>query len=161
VILYQPSKVTFLGEAGSMAIPSDKYAQRTISWAKFRLGSEEFFFFNTHLPHNHGEASSPNTHAEIAQMLLAKREELGAASLPTVVVCDCNPFASNGHWEGSFEDNLGWAGIAKVYQAVGNPGYSGLDKIFASSDHWTWANGADQGTGGSDHPAIAADLTIL
>jgi len=50
-------------------------------------------------------------------------------------------------------------GFKKAYQARGNPGYSGLDKIFVSS-HWTWSNGADQGTGSSDHPAIAVDLRL-
>jgi len=116
-------------------------------------------FFNTHLPHNHGAAASRNTHALIARDLLLKRTELGAADMPTVVVGDCNPFASSGAADGSFESNLVDAGFQKVYQARGNPGYGGLDKIFASA-HWTSSNGADQGTGTSDHPAIAVDLTV-
>jgi hypothetical protein len=38
-------------------------------------------------------------------------------------------------------------------------GIPGLDKIFASEEHWT-GSGADAGTGRSDHPAIIADLTF-
>ena len=40
-------------------------------------------------------------------------------------------------------------------------GYAGLDKIFASEGDWIWMNAKDVGTGSSDHPAIAADLTLL
>ena len=75
----------------------------------------QFFFFNTHLPHNHNEAANPNTHSIIANMLLDKREELGAGQSPTIVTGDCNPFASAGASEGSFEDNLKAGGIIKVY----------------------------------------------
>jgi len=165
-IFFNPSKVSSL-ESGWMAIPRDDYAPRTITWAKFRIirgeGEErdsDFYFFNTHLPHNHGEAASRNTHARIARMLLAKRDEIGAASAPSVVVGDCNPFASSGAQEGSFESNLVSAGFEKAYEARGNPGYSGLDKVFASRAHWAASDGADRGTGGSDHPAIAVDLTM-
>jgi len=164
-IFFDPSKVSSL-ESGWMMIPRDNFAQRTITWARFRIagapgeGRSDFFFFNTHLPHNHGEATSRNTHARIARMLLEKRDELGAASAPSVVVGDCNPFASNGAQEGSFESNLVSAGFVKLYEAKGNPGHGGLDKIFASRAHWAAANGADRGTGGSDHPAIAVDLTM-
>jgi len=94
-------------------------------------------------------------------MLLKKREELGAASMPTVVTGDMNPFASNGASEGSFESNLVAGGFDKSYQARGNPGYGGLDKILHSRSHWTSSKGADQGTGRSDHPAIAVDLTLI
>jgi len=121
----------------------------------------EFWFFNTHLPHRHGEASDPNTHAQIGRMLLAKRIELGAENSPTIVVGDCNVFASEGAPDGSFESNLAEGGIIKIYEATGRTGgYAGLDKIFASEDYWT-GSGADVGTGKSDHPAIAADLTLL
>merc|ERR1712232_67394 len=159
-MFYNPNKVTLVdGSVGHMSIPRDNYAARTIVWAKFRVNSSEFLFFNTHLPHNHNEASSRNTHARIAQMLLRKRWELGADDVPTVMTGDMNPFASNGASEGSFESNLEAAAFTKAYQAKGNPGYRGLDKIF-SSPHWTPSNGADQGTGRSDHPAIAVDLTL-
>merc|ERR1712129_260839 len=47
-------------------------------------------FFNTHLPHNHGQARSKNTHARIARSLLKKRAELGAGNMPTVIVGDMN-----------------------------------------------------------------------
>jgi len=161
-ILYNSDKVTYVdGSAGTMSIPRDNYAQRYISYAKFKHGGTEFWAFNTHLPHNHNEASSRNTHARIAQMLLQKREELGAASMPTVVTGDMNPFASNGASEGSFESNLVAGGFDKSYQARGNPGYGGLDKILHSRNHWTSSKGADQGTGRSDHPAIAVDLILI
>jgi len=161
-ILYNSNKVTYVdGSAGTMDIPRDNHAQRYISFAKFRLGSKEFWAFNTHLPHNHNEASSRNTHAQIAQMLLQKRVELGAANMPTVVTGDMNPFASNGASAGSFETNLVAGGFQKSYQGRGNPGYGGLDKILHSRSHWTASNGADQGTGRSDHPAIAVDLTLI
>merc|ERR1711865_657422 len=115
----------------------------------------------THLPHNGCAASSTNTHAQIAQQLLAKRGELGASNTPTVITGDCNPFASSGSSQGSFENNLASGGIAKRYQGTGQfGGYGGLDKIFASDDHWTASNGADHGTGSSDHPAISVDLAL-
>jgi len=159
-ILYNPSLVSYVeGSSGWITIPRDDYAERTVTYARFRLGNSEFWFFNTHLPHNHNQATSRNTHARIAQRLLSKREELGAGSAPTVITGDCNPFASSGASEGSFESNLIAAGFEKSYQARGNPGYSGLDKIFASG-HWSSANGADHGTGSSDHPAITVDLTL-
>jgi len=121
----------------------------------------EFWFFNTHLPHRHGEASDPNTHAQIGRMLLAKRIELGAENSPTIVVGDCNVFASEGAPDGSFESNLAEGGIIKIYEATGrNGGHAGLDKIFVSKDDWT-GSGSDVGTGSSDHPAIAADLTLV
>merc|ERR1712241_1549331 len=160
-ILYNPSMVSLVqGSPGMMKIPRDDYAERTITWAKFMLGSTEILFFNTHLPHNHGQARSRNTHAGIARSLLRKREELGAVNMPTVAVGDMNTFASQGASEGSFESNLIDAGWHKSYQARGNPGYAGLDQIFATS-HWTSSNGADRGTGGSGHPAIAAYVTLI
>jgi hypothetical protein len=124
-----------------------------------------FWFFNTHLPHNHNEAVDQNTHAKIGRMLLAKRIELGAGSSPTIVVGDCNPSASSGAPDGSFESNLAEGGIRWIYTGTGietatgtvggNPAH---DKIFASEE-WT-GSGADVGTGSSDHPAITADLTL-
>merc|ERR1719277_633218 len=60
---------------------------------------------------------------------------------------------------GSLEDNLERAGWHKAYQARGNPGYVGLDKIFCT-EHWRSFNGKDRGTGRSDHPAISVDLTL-
>jgi len=159
-IFYKSDRVSLVAESGGqMRIPRDNYANRYITWAKFRHGSTEFWFFNTHLPHRHGEASDRNTHARIAQMLLSKRNNLSAGNMPTVITGDCNPFASNGASRGSFESNLVAAGFEKSYQAEGNPGFVGLDKIFASP-HWRSSNGADQGTGSSDHPAIAVDLTL-
>jgi hypothetical protein len=79
----------------------------------------EFWFFNTHLPHNLGAATDKNTHATIGQMLLNKRIELGAGSSPTIVVGDCNPFASSGASNGSFESNLAQGGIKKIYTGTG------------------------------------------
>jgi len=145
-----------------MKVARDCYAQRTITFAKFRTtdGNREFWFFNTHLPHNGCDATSRDTHAEIARMLLQKRRELGAESMPTVVTCDFNPFASSGSSQGSFESNLASAGIEKAYEGRGTfGGYAGLDKIFYSPQ-WTASNGADHGTGSSDHPAIIADLAL-
>jgi len=160
-ILYNPGKVSYVeGTGGYMQIPNDNYAERTVTWAQFRTGGAAWWFFNTHLPHPHGAAASRNTHAGIANMVLQKRRELGAGDSATVVTGDMNPFASSGASEGSFESNLVAGGFFKAYQGRGNPGYGGLDKIFASSAHWTASNGADHGTGGSDHPAIAVDLTL-
>jgi len=164
-ILYDSDRLQEL-ERGSMTIPRDDYAQRAITWGKFRVlrgagAGSEFWFFNTHLPHRQNQASDPNTHARIGRMLLSKRDELGAATDPVIVVGDCNPFASAGASEGSFESNLAQGGITKVYEGRGNTGgFSGLDKIFASQQHWNWSNASDRGTGRSDHPAIAADLTL-
>lgn len=162
-ILYNPGLVTLVfGSGGFMDIPKNCYAQRTITWARFQFGrgGSDFWFFNTHLPHNGCEASSTDTHARIAKMLVNKREELGAASMPTAVVCDCNPFASSGSNDGSFESNLATAGIRLAYMGRGTQGgYAGLDKIFAS-DHFTDLGGTDHGTGSSDHPAITADLVL-
>jgi len=159
-ILYNPAQVSLVDDSGGwMDIPRDNYAQRTITWGRFMFGSTDFYFFNTHLPHPHGAASSRNTHAEIAQQLIQKRRELGAVNTPMVVVGDCNPFASAGATAGSFESNLEANGFFKAYMAQGNTGgYAGLDKIFAS-DTWTPSNGRDEGTGSSDHPAISVDLT--
>ena len=89
-----------------------------------------------------------------------KRNELGAGGQPTIVVGDCNPFASGGASEGSFESNLASRGIPLVYMGTGQfGGYGGLDKIFATTD-WTTIDAGDRGTGGSDHPAISASLRL-
>jgi hypothetical protein len=55
----------------------------------------------------------------IAQMLLDKRIQLGAGSVPTIVVGDCNPFASSGASNGTFESNLAEGGIEKIYTGTG------------------------------------------
>jgi len=161
-ILYNPSMVSLVqGSPGMMKIPRDGVAERTITWAKFMLGSREILFFNTHLPHNHGQARSKNTHARIARSMLQKRKELGAGDMPTVTVGDMNTFASRDAQEGSFESNLINAGWHKAYEARGDKGgHSGLDQIFTSS-HWTSSNGADRGMGGSDHTSIAVDVTLI
>jgi len=158
-IYYHPSKVSYVdGSGGWMKVPRDNYAVRTVTWAQFVLGGTRFWHFNTHLPHNHNQAFSRNTHSRIAKRLLQKRAELGAGDAPTVITGDMNPFASNGNSEGSFESALLAAGFRLSYVAKGNTGgYRGLDKIFASP-HWRSSNGADRGTGSSDHPAIAVDL---
>ena len=160
-IFYNPSKVSLVqGSPGWMKIPRDDYAERTVTWAKFMLGSTEVLFFNTHLPHNHNQARSRNTHARIAKSLLQKRKELGAEDVPTVIVGDMNTFASQGASEGSFASNIVNAGWHKSYEARGDRGgHAGLDQIFASP-HWTSSNGADRGTGGSDHTAITVDVTL-
>jgi hypothetical protein len=160
-IFYNPKIVSFVdGSSGWMRIPRDNHAPRTVTWAQFQLGGKTYWHFNTHLPHKHGEASSINTHARIAQMVLKKRRELGAGSAPTVVTGDMNTFASNGAPEGTFESNLVAAGFKKSYEARGNPGHAGLDQIFHSAAHFTVLRGSDQGTGGSDHPAIIAELAL-
>ena len=149
--------LTFRHRSNPFQCDSDVFVDR------FRIieNGSEFWFFNTHLPHNGAEATDRNTHARIGRSLLTKREELGARNDPTIVVGDCNPFASSGASEGSFESNLATGGIPKVYEARGNKGgYGGLDKIFASAGHWTASNAADRGTGSSDHPAISADMSL-
>ena len=106
-------------------------------------------------------ATDRNTHARIGRSLIEKRDELGAGNEPTIVVGDCNPFASSGASEGSFESNLTTGGIPKIYEGRGTfGGYGGLDKIFASDGDWTSISAADYGTGSSDHPAIAAELSL-
>lgn len=162
-ILYDPARFDVVdGTQGWMAVTSDNYAPRTITWAQFRWkgSSGTFWFFNTHLPHNNGPATSPNTHAGIAQQFLRKTNELGANGEPTVVVCDCNPFASNGSNQGSFESNLNAAGFRTAYVGTGQyGGFGGLDKIFVSVN-WNVISAQDEGTGSSDHPAITADLQL-
>ena len=86
--------------------------------------------------------------------------ELGAGGTPTIVTGDCNPFASNGASEGTFESNLDDRGISRVYMGTGQfGGYGGLDKIFATTE-WSKIDAGDRGTGGSDHPAISASLRL-
>ena len=110
--------------------------------------------------HNGCAAQDRNTHAAIARSLVAKRKGLGAAGTPTIVVGDCNPFASNGASEGSFESNLADRGIPLVYVGTGAfGGYGYLDKIFATTE-WTKIDARDHGTGTSDHPAISASLRL-
>ena len=110
--------------------------------------------------HNGCAATDRNTHAGIARQLVDKRNELGASGTPTIVVGDCNPFASGGASEGSFESNLADRGIPLVYVGTGAfGGYGYLDKIFATSE-WTKIDAGDRGTGGSDHPAISASLRL-
>jgi len=160
-IFYNAERLRVI-DSGWSTIPEDEYAPRTFTWAIFEIigNGYQFIFFNTHLPHRHGQASDPNTHSLIGQSLLTKRNEIVADnSMPTVVVCDCNPFASDGASQGSFEDSLDAADIPRLYIARGNPGFGGLDKIFASSNDWIGSDGSDVGTGDSDHPAIAINLT--
>jgi len=159
--IYDASRLDAL-ESGWMDVPRDCYAQRTVTWGKFQIRAtgDEFWFFNTHLPHNGCAAQDSNTHAAIARSLVDKRTELGANGTPTIVVGDCNPFASNGASEGSFESNLADRGIPLVYVGTGAfGGYGYLDKIFATSE-WTKIDAGDRGTGGSDHPAISASLRL-
>lgn len=164
-MLYDPGRVRLVA-SGHWGITSDCYAARTVAWARYELrsGGREFWHFNTHLPHNGCAATSRNTHARIARQLLEKRAALGAGGAPAVVTGDCNPFASAGAREGSFESNLRDRGsIAKLYQGTGrHGGYGGLDKIFASAGDWATAGsgGQDHGTGSSDHPAISIDLAL-
>jgi len=161
-MLFNPNMVQQI-DGGSLRIPRDLYAERAITWGKYRLGSRDIFFFNTHLPHNHGEAASKLTHAKIARMFFKLRRHLGAENAPTVVVGDMNSFASD--WNhvagGGFESNLQSHGFANAYTAHGNPGYSGLDHILYSTAHWTASNCRDRGTGGSDHSAITCDMTLI
>jgi endonuclease/exonuclease/phosphatase family metal-dependent hydrolase len=156
-IYYNPDKMSWEGVSGSFRIPRDNYAERSVTFGKFKLGGVAFWLFNTHLPHKHNEAGRRNTHANIAQTLLDERKKLGADNEPTVVTGDFNPFASNGDSQGSFESNLVSDGFTKSYQAV----HWGLDKIFHSTEHWTSANGADGPFGGSDHTPIHVELTML
>jgi hypothetical protein len=158
-ILYDPSKTSFVeGTGGWLSIPRDNYAERAVTWAQFRNGGVAWWFFNTHLPHPHGDAASSSTHARIANMVLDKRRDLGAADSPSAMVGDFNPFASSGSPVGSFESNFVAGGFFKAFE--GRTALAGFDKIFASSAHWESANGVDHGRGASDHPAITADLTI-
>jgi len=160
-ILHDPRKLTLVSD-GYMRIPRDNYAERAITWGEFKLGDATVWFFNTHLPHNHREASSKTTHAKIAKMLLEKRRELGAENSPSVVVGDMNSFASdyNKIGGGGFESNLQANGFTWAYTARGNPGHGGIDHILYSTAHWTQKNCRDNGTGGSDHPAITCDLVL-
>lgn len=159
-ILYKPDVVTFVpGSGGWMRIPRDNYATRCIVWAKFNFNGTNICFFDTHLPHNHNEASSRNTHARIARSLLRKKTELGCENLPMVLTGDMNTHASRGASEGTLQSNLENAGWHLSYQVRGHPGYPNIDQIFASS-RWTSSNGRDRGTGSSDHAAISVDLTL-
>jgi len=156
------SRKVHLVSGGRMRIPRDNYARRYITWGVFMLGDAEFFFFNTHLPHNHNEARSKSTHARIARMFLQKRRELGAENKPTIVVGDMNSHASsfNRHPGGGFESNLRDNGFVLAYTARGNPGFPRIDHILYSEEHWTHSNCKDTGTGGSDHTSITCDLKL-
>lgn len=165
-IYYNPTLVDFAGNSGWMKITNDQIAvdnhiDRTITWANFKMKStgDEFWFFNTHLPHPSGPAHSRNTHARIAKSLLEKRKALGAENSPTVVVCDCNSFASDGNTEGRFRDVLSQNGIPTAYTAKGNPGHAGLDHIFLSTQ-FNKLKGYDSGTGKSDHTSITVEAKI-
>jgi hypothetical protein len=155
-IYYNPNKVS-LETSGWFSIPSDDYSSRTFTYANFKLDSISFWLFNTHMPHKHGEAGAINTHANIAQILLEKRSELGANGTPTVIIGDFNTFASDGDPLGSFENNIVNGGdFTKSYQAM----HWGIDKIFHSTEHWTAVNGYDGPFGGSDHTPILVELTL-
>jgi len=160
-MLFDRCKVTFV-DGGYMQIPRDNYAPRYITWGHFTLSNITIWFFNTHLPHNHNEASSPTTHAKIPKMFLEKRKELGAENAPTIVVGDMNSHAShfNKVEGGGFESNLEANGFTWAYTAKGNPGYGGIDHLLYSSAHWTHSGCQDSGTGGSDHTSITCDLTL-
>merc|ERR1711979_121963 len=94
------------------------------------------------------------------KMFLEKRRELGAEKEPTIIVGDMNSHASyfNKVAGGGFESNLEANGFTWAYTARGNPGHGGIDHILYSTAHWTEKNCRDNGTGGSDHPAITCDL---
>ena len=155
-IYYNPNKVS-LETSGWFSIPSDDYSSRTFTYANFKLDSISFWLFNTHMPHKHGEAGAINTHANIAQILLEKRSDLGANGTPTVIIGDFNTFASDGDPLGSFENNIVNGGdFTKSYQAM----HWGIDKIFHSTEHWTAVNGYDGPFGGSDHTPILVELTL-
>merc|ERR1712151_958952 len=148
--------------SGRMRIPRDNYAERAITWGEFKLGEVTIWFFNTHLPHNHNEAWSQSTHAQIANMFLDKRRELGAENAPTIMVGDMNSHASNFNkvQGGGFESNLQANGFTWAYTARGNPGYGRIDHILYSTAHWTHSGCGDTGTGGSDHTSITCDLML-
>jgi hypothetical protein len=160
-ILYNNATTNFLGVSGRQLVTSDTYAQRSFTWGKFsNAAGQEFWHFNTHLPHNLGAASSTNTHAGIAQDMLAKINELVPPGVPTMVTCDCNPFASNGASRGSFEDNLNRDGFTTAYIGTGQfGGFGYLDKIF-TRNYAAVVSGQDHGPGTSDHPAITADIVF-
>merc|ERR1712176_714657 len=148
---------------GKMRIPRDNYAPRYITWGEFKFGDVTVWFFNTHLPHNHNEASSQTTHAKIAKMFLDKRKELGAENAPKVVVGDMNSHASNFNrvQGGGFESNLEANGFTLAYTAQGHSGGHGrIDHILYSTEHWTHSGCHDSGTGGSDHTSITCDLAL-
>merc|ERR1712176_187385 len=147
---------------GAMRIPKDNYADRAITWGHYKLGDVAIWFFNTHLPHNHNEASSQTTHAKIAKMFLDKRKDLGAENSPTIVVGDMNSHASdfNRVEGGGFESNLEDNGFTLAYTAKGHPGHKGIDHILYSTAHWTHIECKDTGTGGSDHTSITCDLML-
>jgi len=56
-ILFDAAGIEFIS-GGHMRIPNDRYAPRFITWGKFKLGESIIWFFNTHLPHNHGSCTS-------------------------------------------------------------------------------------------------------
>lgn len=162
-MLYNSGMVQLLDD-GWLRIPRDLYAERAITWGKFRVGSREIFLFNTHLPHNHGEAASQQTHAKIARMFFKLRRDLGADTAPTIMVGDMNSFASN--WNqvegGGFTSNLQGNGFTNAYTGQGyqGQGFAGLDHILYSTEHWTASDCQDAGTGGSDHSSITCMMTL-
>merc|ERR1711994_624844 len=145
-VLFDPNKINVVS-GDTMPILRDRYARRAITWAQFKLGNVTGYFFTTHLPHNHGEASSKTSHAKIARAFLQKRRDLGIDNAPTIMVGDMNSFASNYQQVegGGFESNLVANGFVWAYKARGNPGYRGLDHILYSRAHWTHTGCRDTG----------------
>jgi len=156
-MLFDPQKVTLLS-GGWMPIPRDGFAPGAITWGKFMLGEREIFFFNTHLPHNHTEATSQTTHASIAANFFQKRREVGAESAPTIVVGDMTSHASD--FDRAHTGNLDSNGFVWACIARGSPGHGPIDHILYSVAHWTHSGCRDTGTGGSDHTSITCELTL-
>jgi endonuclease/exonuclease/phosphatase family metal-dependent hydrolase len=155
-ILYKPASVSLVpGSSGHFSIPKDDYAARTVTYAKFRKQGHEFLFFNTHMPHDRGEARDPGTHEKIGSMVMKKRAELQANDLPTILTADTNRHKAKCK---TFGERLKEGGIHEVYRATGNRGGHGhIDAIFYSG---SGSNGKDEGTGESDHPAISAVIEL-
>jgi endonuclease/exonuclease/phosphatase family metal-dependent hydrolase len=163
-IIYNPREATPMKQ-GSLEITSENtrrfnYAKRCISYGQFRLGDSAIWFFNTHLPHNDGDAWPKQTHARIARAFLKKRRELGAENSPSIIVGDFNPHASdfNNVHGGGFKSNLQANGFTHAYESFGTLRH--YDHIMYSSGDWSHQNCRDTGKGGSDHTSVTCGLVL-
>jgi len=160
-IFYKPSVVEFGGISGRMYLGNqgrDSYSERFVSYAKLLRAGREFWVFSTHwcLDNECGGAAGGLRHKHSAQVILAKREELGAADMPTIITAD-----ANSHMDGYDEDDgVQWL-LTHGFEIAGKgPMMGGIDYIFVSKGHWSIGAQRVGPTAPSDHPSFTVELTL-
>lgn len=157
-ILYRQSRL-YPVSSGTEMIANDYIApnvRRSIAYGVFQFQNRQIFVANIHLPHRKGAASDPATHSRIAHQLLDLRNRKGAKNFPSIVLCDCNSFASNGSVK--FETVLHNNGF-KIAQR--GHIYGGIDKVFFTPAHFSRHGGDVRKKHISDHDIVYADLKLL